>query len=114
LGSPGTGSGFRYTRRERLKADHYEQAKKRVEEKMDFFSHLAVYIIVNVVLIVINLTQSPGYLWFYWALLGWGIGLFFHGMATFVWGEGSSLRQRMIRKEMERCERDEDLKPPPE
>lgn len=88
-----------------METDAYEKARKRVEEKMGFFSHLAVYLVVNTILLIINLTQSPRALWFFWPLLGWGIGLFFHGMGTFVWGEGSSLKQRMIEKEMRRQNR---------
>jgi hypothetical protein len=80
----------------------YEKAKKRVDEKLGFYSHLAVYILVNTILIIINFTQSPGELWFFWPLLGWGIGVFFHGMGVFVWGEGTATKERMIRKEMER------------
>jgi hypothetical protein len=80
----------------------HEKARKRVEEKMGFYSHLAVYAVVNVVLIIINLSTSGGYYWFKWPLLGWGIGLFFHGMNTFVFGEGSSLKERMIREELEK------------
>jgi hypothetical protein len=80
----------------------YEKAKKRVEEKLGFYTHLAVYFLVNGILIIINLTQSPGELWFYWPLLGWGIGVFFHGMGVYVWGEGSTMKDSMIKKEMER------------
>ena len=80
----------------------YEKAKERVEEKLGFFSHLAVYGVVNLILIILNLTRSPNDLWFYWPLAGWGIGVFFHGMSTFVWGEGSSVKERMIQKELER------------
>ena len=80
----------------------YDKAKERVEEKLGFFSHLAVYVVVNAILLIINLTQSPHDLWFYWPLAGWGIGVFFHGMGTFVWGEGSSIKERMIQKELER------------
>ena len=83
-----------------MENDAYEKAKKRVEEKLGFFSHLAVYIVVNAILLFINLTQSRGEYWFFWPLLGWGIGVFFHGMGTFVWGEGSSLKDSMIEKEM--------------
>ena len=85
-----------------MEKDAYEKAKKRVEEKLGFFSHLAVYVVVNAILLIVNLTQSPRDLWFYWPLLGWGIGLFFHGMGTFVWGEGSSLKERMIEEEIKR------------
>ena len=83
-----------------METEAYEKAKKRVEEKMGFYSHLAAYLVVNAILLVINLTQSPRDLWFFWPLLGWGIGVFFHGMGVFVWGEGSSLKDRMIEKEM--------------
>jgi hypothetical protein len=85
-----------------MENDAYKKAKERVEEKMGFFSHLGAYIVVNAILIVINLTQSPGYHWFFWPLLGWGIGLFFHGMGVFVWGEGSGFKERMIEQEIRR------------
>jgi hypothetical protein len=85
-----------------MDTDAYEKAKRRVEEKIGFFSHLGVYVVVNVVLLLINLTQSRGDYWFYWPLFGWGIGVFFHGMGVFVWGEGSGLKERMIEKEMGR------------
>lgn len=58
----------------------YERAKKQVEEIKGFYINLASYICVNLFLIFINLKYSPEYLWFFWPLLGWGIGLFFHGM----------------------------------
>ncbi|MFH1312314.1 MAG: 2TM domain-containing protein [Candidatus Eisenbacteria bacterium] len=80
----------------------YDKAKERVEEKLGFYSHIAAYVVVNLILIFVNLTQSPNELWFYWPLGGWGIGVFFHGMSTFVWGEGSSIKERMIEKEMEK------------
>ena len=48
----------------------YEQARRRVEAKIGFFTHLGVYLIVNALLIVINLQNSPDSLWFYWPLLG--------------------------------------------
>jgi hypothetical protein len=82
----------------------YEKAKKTVEAKIGFYTHLAVYVGVNILLIIINLSASPEYLWFKWPLLGWGIGLFFHGMSIFVFS-GRRLREakeRMIEEEMKR------------
>ena len=82
----------------------YEKAKKRVEARIGFYIHLAVYVGVNVLLIIINLSASPQQLWFQWPLLGWGIGLFFHGMSIFVFS-GRRLREakeRMIEEEMKR------------
>jgi hypothetical protein len=82
----------------------YERAKKRVEAKVGFYIHLAVYVGVNLLLIIINLTRSPQYLWFKWPLLGWGIGLFFHGLSVFVFSGGrfEAIKERMIEEEMKK------------
>jgi hypothetical protein len=80
----------------------YEKAKKRVEAKIGFYIHLAVYVGVNLLLLIINLTTSPGYLWFKWPLMGWGIGLFFHGLGIFAFSKGEAIKERMIEKEMKK------------
>ena len=82
----------------------YDKAKERVEEKLGFYSHLGAYVVVNLFLIILNLMLDRSNLWFYWPLAGWGVGLFFHGMGIFIWGEGSSVKERMIKEEMERRE----------
>jgi len=61
----------------------YKRAKKRVEELKGFYAHLIVYVVVNAVLVLINLWTSPGFLWFLFPLVGWGIGLFFHAVFGF-------------------------------
>ena len=80
----------------------YLRAKKRVEAKIAFYLHLAAYIVVNLLLIIINLATSTGYLWFKWPLLGWGIAIGFHALMTFVFSGGSVIKEKMIEKEMER------------
>ena len=59
---------------------------------------------VNVLLIIINFATSPQYLWFKWPLLGWGIGLFFHGMSIFVFSgrKFKGIKENMIQEEMKR------------
>jgi len=47
-----------------------------------FFYHFSSYVIVNVILIAVNLLTTPDKLWFYWPLLGWGIGILAHGLAV--------------------------------
>lgn len=79
----------------------YEKAKKRVEAKIGFYIHLAVFVGVNLLLIVINLVTAPGHLWFRWPLMGWGIGLFLHGLGVFASFKGDSIKKRMIEKEIE-------------
>ena len=84
------------------KEEAYQKAKKRVEAKIGFYIHLAVYLGVNILLIIINLMTSSQYLWFKWPLIGWGIGVFFHALAVFAFTKGSSIKERMIEKEMEK------------
>ena len=64
-------------------SEKYEKAKKRVKELKGFYSHLASYVAVIPVLIFINLFFSPMHIWFYWPMLGWGVGLLFHAVGVF-------------------------------
>jgi hypothetical protein len=63
--------------------ERYFKARKRVEEIKGFYGSLTAYIVVNLGLLVLNLITSPGYLWFLWPLIGWGIGVAIHGMKVF-------------------------------
>ena len=47
-----------------------------------FFFHFSAYVLVNLILIAVNLLLTPDQLWFYWPLLGWGIGILAHGLAV--------------------------------
>nr|WP_315150680.1 2TM domain-containing protein [uncultured Flavobacterium sp.] len=67
-----------YTEEER-----YYKARKRVEEIKGFYGNLVSFIVVNIFLMVLNLTTSPNHLWFFWPLLWWGIGVVFHGLKVF-------------------------------
>ncbi len=50
-------------------------------ESTGFRIHFFAYVLVNALLIAINLLLTPHTLWFYWPLLGWGIGIVAHGLA---------------------------------
>ena len=82
--------------------DGYQRARKRVEAKLGFTMHLSVFLAVSILLAVINISTSPGYYWFQWPLMGWGIGVFFHALGVFVFSGGASVKEKMIEKEMER------------
>jgi hypothetical protein len=56
---------------------------KRNKKKKDFYDHLRSYVGVNFFLFVLNALTAFGDWWFYWPMMGWGIGLFFHFMDTF-------------------------------
>lgn len=63
--------------------DKYFLAKKKVGDIKGFYGNLASYVFVNAILIFVNLYTSPEYLWFFWPLLWWGIGVVFHGLRVF-------------------------------
>ena len=52
--------------------------KEKAQDLKQLFSHAIVYVAVNAFLVFINLYTSPERLWFFWVLIGWGIGLAFH------------------------------------
>lgn len=65
----------------------YERAQKRVKEIKSFYGNLISYCIIIPFLIIINLMTSPDNIWFYFPMLGWGIGLAAHGMSVFAIGK---------------------------
>ena len=84
----------------------YEQAKKRVEARKGFFIHLIVYICVNILLIIIwAFVAGAGFPWFIFPLVGWGIGLLFHGLGVFAFGKKSD--STAIEKEVEKIRREQ-------
>ena len=85
----------------------YELAKKRVEEKRGFFKHLAVYILVNIILVCVwaFAPDGGGFPWFIFPLCGWGIGIIFHFLGVFVFGGKSD--RAAIEKEVERIRREQ-------
>ena len=84
------------------KDEAYRRARRTVDAKIGFYIHLAVYVVVNILLVAINLTHSPQYLWFLWPLFGWGIGIFFHALGVFVFRSGLAVKERMIEREAEK------------
>ena len=80
----------------------YEAARKRVEEKKGFFIHFAVYICVNIFLVIIWAATGDGFPWFVFPLGGWGIGILFHFLGTFVFTQQTVWEKREIEKEVER------------
>jgi hypothetical protein len=69
----------------------YIKAQKRVKEIRGFYTHLGIYLVVNIVLLAANLglfSNSPIKLWMPgWAYFTtpffWGIWLTFHGISVF-------------------------------
>ncbi len=65
----------------------YDRAHARVQDLKGFYTHATAYVLVNIGLFVINLLTGGGW-WFYWPLIGWGIGLGLHAFGVFGFGGG--------------------------
>ncbi|MEM9303671.1 MAG: 2TM domain-containing protein [Pseudomonadota bacterium] len=63
-----------------------KQAKKRINELKVFYAHLVSYVAVSVFLFAINMLTSPGFFWFLFPVLGWGIGIAIHAGLVFWTG----------------------------
>jgi len=81
----------------------YERARKRVKELKGFYTHALIYVLVNVGLFVINLLTG-GVWWFFWPLIGWGIGLGVHALNVFGIGGrlGQDWEERKTRELMDK------------
>ena len=82
-------------------------ARRSVKTRLGWYTHATVYLLVIGGLALLVVWQ--GRLWPVAPALGWGLGLLMHGLAVFVWGQGSDLQERMVRRERERLMR----QPPP-
>ena len=58
--------------------------------KRSFLVHLFAYLAVNLLLIVVNLMYSPGYYWFLFPLVGWGLLLAAHAYVAFYRARGAA------------------------
>ncbi len=77
----------------------YARAKERVERIKGFYGNLISYCIVIPILIIVNVNTSK-FQWFWFAMLGWGIGVLFHGLETF--GYGKTWEERKIQEILEK------------
>ena len=88
-----------------LTAEEIERvARKRAGAKIGWYAHASVYLVVNGAMFLASmygLRQRP---WTIYPAMGWGLGLVLHGIAVFLLGSGSGLRERMVQKERERLQ----------
>lgn len=62
-----------------------QQLREYVEALRGFYVHLAIYLVVNLMLFLIDMV-TPGGPWFYWPLFGWGIAVLINAVAVFMSG----------------------------
>lgn len=60
-----------------------EKTIEHVRDLKAFYQHALTYVCVVSGLFVLNVITNPGNLWAVWPAIGWGIGVFFHGINVF-------------------------------
>ena len=82
------------------------RARRRVGIKLGFYTHALVFVLVNLALFALN-AAIGGARWSHWPLWGWGLGLAIHGVVTLVSLQGEGLRERMLKREVDRLRGDQ-------
>jgi hypothetical protein len=84
----------------------YEEAKRRVKTKKDFYGNLAAWATVNAVLIVVwSLTNSGGYHWYLFPLCIWGVFVLVQYLQVFVFKQKTD--RSAIEREVEKIKKEE-------
>jgi hypothetical protein len=76
-------------------------AKSRLVKRREFTAHIAAYLLVNASFVTIWAFTGAGFFWPVLPILGWGIGVFFHGWDTY----SEPLSEARIDREVERLRR---------
>ncbi|MEO8655050.1 MAG: 2TM domain-containing protein [Ramlibacter sp.] len=86
-------------------------AQKRARAKLGWYFHAILYLLVNLFIFAISRYGFGSRPWSVYPLLGWGVGLVLHGVSVFVLGAGGGLRERLVQKERERLQRQQQPRP---
>jgi hypothetical protein len=92
-----------------LHPDEIERlAHKRARAKLGWYIHATLYVLVNLFIFAISRYGFGHRPWSVFPLIGWGVGLALHGISVFVLGANGGLRDRMVQRERERLQRQQD------
>jgi hypothetical protein len=74
---------------ENLDEIRYQEALKRVKKVKGFYTHLVVFIVINIMILIVNyqeLEVNESFFRFktFSTFLCWGVGLFAHGLSVFL------------------------------
>jgi hypothetical protein len=83
-------------------------AHKRARAKMGWYAHAAVYVLVNLFILVVAYMGWRSRPYNVYPALGWGLGLLLHGVSVFMLSSGSSLSDNLVQRERERIQRQQD------
>ncbi len=97
---------------ENFEKEKLKRAKKQIGELKGFYSHLAIYIVINTfILINIYLRTDDFWQWQHFVtLFAWGIGVFFHASKVFNYNPffGRNWEERQIQKYIDKDKKEMD------
>jgi hypothetical protein len=91
-----------------MNPQNYKEARKKVKSKKEFYEHVTVFAVMGVFFFLLNALTAFGNWWFYWPIMGWGIGVLFHYFEVFgfpgIPEMSEEWEENQIQKEMKRLE----------
>ncbi|NHM01343.1 2TM domain-containing protein [Flavobacterium difficile] len=94
----------------------YQEALSRVKKIKGFYSHAAVYVVINIAIIyfnISNLKEGESYFQYknFLTAFFWGIGLLSHGLSVFMpnWIMGENWEERKIKEFMEKEKQNKEM-----
>ena len=85
----------------------YDKAKRKVKEIKGFYANLTSYLIIMPILIFVNLRYTPEFQWFWFSMVGWGVGVIGHAMNAFSYYPflGRDWEDRKLKELMDEMDR---------
>jgi hypothetical protein len=84
----------------------YERARGRAVAKYGLYVHILVYAAVILMLVAINLFNSPEVIWFIWPMMGWGLAVLIHAAVVFLMADRNAVVDRLTERELKRSDRE--------
>jgi len=78
-----------------------EQAIQQLKKKRDFRTHIFIYVLVNLMLVVIWAVTGAGFFWPVFPIIGWGIGVAANAWDVYA---RKPITEDEIRRETERLQ----------
>lgn len=89
----------------------YQKARKKVDEKKAFFKHLFTWLIFSVFFLILNFSSPANTFWAIYPIAGWGLGVLLQAVKIYGFpGLGKDWERKQLEEELERIEREEQLK----
>ena len=68
---------------EHFNREEIERMRSRVQAMRGFYTHLLLYLLINLTLLIVNTVRNPETCWCHYTALGWGVGLLSHWWGVF-------------------------------